>query len=99
MVFITGLMRNNESGTNDFDLFKSTKEQYHVEMGHVFEFEKSWELLRVDSKWNKTPTSSEVQSKRSHNSSSVDVPDARTHIDLNTDTDEIPNDIVEISPP
>ncbi|XP_023755461.1 uncharacterized protein LOC111903928 [Lactuca sativa] len=88
-----------QSGTNEFDLFKAAKEQYRVEMGHVFDFEKSWELLRADPKWNKTPTSSEVQSKRSRNSSSVDVSDARTNIDLNADDDEIPNDIQEISPP
>ncbi|XP_052623598.1 uncharacterized protein LOC128128877 [Lactuca sativa] len=68
-----------QSGTNDFDLFKAAKEQYRVEMGHVFDFEKSWELLRADPKWNKTHTSSEVQSKRSRNSSSVDVSDARTN--------------------
>ena len=68
-------------------------------MSHVFDFEKSWELLRADPKWNKTPTSSEVQSKRSHNSSLVDVSDARTHIDLNSDIDENPDDIEEISPP
>ena len=49
--------------------------------------------------WNKTPTSSEVESKRSRNSSSVDVSDARTHIDLNADTDEILDDIEEISTP
>ena len=68
-------------------------------MGHVFDFEKSWKLLRADPKWNKTPTSSEVQSKRSRNSSSVDVSGARTNIDLNADDDEIPDDIQEISPP
>ena len=68
-------------------------------MRHVFEFEKSWELLRADPKWNKTPTSLEVQSKRSRNSSSVDVSDALTRIDLNADTDDIPDDINEISPP
>ena len=39
------LEARQQSGTNDFDLFKSAKEQYRVEMGHVFEFEKSWELL------------------------------------------------------
>lgn len=55
--------------------------------------------MRVDLKWLKTPTSSDVQSKRSQNSSSFDVLDALTHIDLNNDTDEIPNDINEISPP
>ncbi|XP_023752556.1 uncharacterized protein LOC111900914 [Lactuca sativa] len=88
-----------QSGTKDFDLFKSAKEQYRVEMGHVFDFEKSWELLLADPKWNKTPTSSEVQSKRSRNSSLVDVSDARTNIDLNVDDDEIPDDIQEISPP
>ncbi|KAL7582103.1 hypothetical protein Lser_V15G44129 [Lactuca serriola] len=93
------LEAQQQSGTNDFELFKSTKEQYQVEMGYVFDFEKSWELLREDPKWNKTPTSSEVQSKRSRNSSSVDVSDARTNIDLNADDDEIPNDIQEISPP
>ncbi|KAL7594993.1 hypothetical protein Lser_V15G29071 [Lactuca serriola] len=68
-------------------------------MGHVFDFEKSWELLRADPKWNKMPTSSEVQSKRSRNSSSVDVSNARTNIDLNADDDEIPDDIQETSPP
>ena len=68
-------------------------------MGHVFDFEKSWELLRADPKWNKTPTSSEVQSKRSCNSSSVDMSDTWTNIDLNADDDEIPDDIQEISPP
>ncbi|XP_023766422.2 uncharacterized protein LOC111914943 [Lactuca sativa] len=87
------------SGTNDFDLFKFAKEQYKVEMGHVFDFEKSWELLRADPKWNKTPTSSEVQSKRSSNSSSVNVSDARANIDLSVDDDKIPDDIQEISPP
>ncbi|XP_023747506.1 uncharacterized protein LOC111895662 [Lactuca sativa] len=87
-----------QSGTNDFDLFKAAKEQYRVEMGHVFDFEKSWELLRANPKWNKTSTSSEVQSKRSRNSSSIDVSDARTNIDLNADDDEIPDDIQEISP-
>ncbi|KAL7614510.1 hypothetical protein Lser_V15G06907 [Lactuca serriola] len=70
------LEKQQQSGTNDFDLFKSAKEQYRVEIGHVFDFEKSWELLRADPKWNKTPTSSEVQSKRSRNSRSVDVSDA-----------------------
>ncbi|KAL7589119.1 hypothetical protein Lser_V15G37747 [Lactuca serriola] len=93
------LETQQKSGTNDFDLFKSAKEQYRVEMGHVFDFEKSWELLRADPKGNKMPTSSEVQSKRSRNSSSVDVSDARTNIDLNADDDEIPDDIQEISPP
>ncbi|XP_023733924.1 uncharacterized protein LOC111881763 [Lactuca sativa] len=88
-----------QSGTNNFDLFKAAKEQYRIEMGHVFDFEKSWELLRVDPKWNKTPTSSEVQSKRSCNSTSVDMLDARINIDLNADDDEIPDDIQEISPP
>ena len=88
-----------QSGTIDFDLFESAKEQYRVENGHAFEFGEAWELVRVDPKWIKTPTSSEVQSKRSRNSSSLDVSDARTHIDLNTDTDDIPNDIDEISPP
>ncbi|XP_023749409.1 uncharacterized protein LOC111897693 [Lactuca sativa] len=68
-------------------------------MGHVFDFEKSWELLRADPKWNKMSTSSELQSKRSRNSSSVDVSNARTNIDLNADDDEIPDDIQEISPP
>ncbi|KAL7584206.1 uncharacterized protein LOC111916973 [Lactuca sativa] len=93
------LHAQQQSGTNDFDLFKSAKEQYRVGMGHVFNFEKSWELLRANPRWNKMPTSSEVQSKRSRNSSSVDVSDARTHINLNADIDEIPDDIEEISPP
>ncbi|XP_052624898.1 uncharacterized protein LOC128132391 [Lactuca sativa] len=93
------LEAQQQNGTNDFDLFKSAKEQYRVEMGHVFDFEKSWELLQMDPKWNKTPMSSEVQSKRSRNFSSVDASDARTNIDLNTDDDEIPDDIQEISPP
>lgn len=53
----------------------------------------------MDPRWNKTPTSSEVQSKKSRNSSSVDVSDTWTHIDLNADTNEIPDDIEEISPP
>ncbi|KAL7586502.1 hypothetical protein Lser_V15G37058 [Lactuca serriola] len=93
------LQAQQQSGTNEFDLFKSIKQQYRVEMGHVFYFEKSWELLRANPRWNKTPTSSEVQSKMSRNSSSVDVSDARTHIDLNVDIDEIPDDVEEISPP
>ncbi|XP_023763213.2 uncharacterized protein LOC111911692 [Lactuca sativa] len=93
------LEAQQQSGTNDFDLFKSAKEQYRVEMGHVFDFEKSWELLRADPKWNKMPTSSEVRSKMSRNSSPVDVSDARTNISLNADDDEIPDDIQEISPP
>ncbi|XP_052622814.1 uncharacterized protein LOC128128049 [Lactuca sativa] len=93
------LEAQQQSGTNDYDLFKSAKQQYRVEMGHVFDFEKSWELLRADPKWNETPTSSEVQPKRSRNSSSADVSDARTNIDLNADDDEIPDDIQEISPP
>lgn len=61
-----------------------------------------WESVGVvwfDPKWIKTPTSVEVQSKRSRNSSSVDVSDAQTHINLNVDTDEIPDDIEEITPP
>lgn len=37
--------------------------------------------------------------KRSQNSSLLDVSDTQTHIDLNADTDEIPDDIKEISPP
>ncbi|XP_023768336.1 uncharacterized protein LOC111916916 [Lactuca sativa] len=93
------LEAQQQSGTNDFDLLKSAKEQYWVEIGHEFEFEKSWELLRADPKWNKTPTLSEVQSERSRNLSSIDVSDAQTHIDLNADTDDIPDDIEEISPP
>ncbi|XP_023735045.1 uncharacterized protein LOC111882906 [Lactuca sativa] len=93
------LETQQQSGTNDFDLFKSAKEQYRVEMSHVFDFERSWELLRADPKWNKTPTSLGVQSKRFCNSSSVDVLDARTNIDLNADDDEILDDIQEIFPP
>ncbi|XP_023762740.1 uncharacterized protein LOC111911190 [Lactuca sativa] len=92
------LEAQQQSGTNDFDLFKSVKEQYRVEMGHVFNFEKSWELLRAYPKWNKTPTLLEVQSKRFRNSSSTDVSNARNHIDLNADTDDISYDIEEISP-
>ena len=51
------------------------------------------------SKWTKNPTSTEVQSKRSRNSSSVNVSDVRTHIDLNADTNEISDGIEKISHP
>ena len=54
------------------------------------------------SKMDETPTSSEQQSKRSRGSASVDVFGRRMNIDLNADTDEIPDefdDIEEISPP
>ena len=47
----------------------------------------------------KNPTLSEVQSKRSRISSSFGVSNARTNIHLNADTDEILDDIEEISPP
>nr|KAJ0196888.1 hypothetical protein LSAT_V11C700349220 [Lactuca sativa] len=39
------LEAQQQSGTNDFDLFKATKEQYRVELGHVFKFENAWELV------------------------------------------------------
>lgn len=55
--------------------------------------------MRDDPKWIKTPTSSDVQSKGSQNSSSFDVSDTHTNIDLNGDIDEISDDVEEISPP
>ena len=58
--------------------------------------------MKEEPKWNKTDILTEQQSKRSRGSGSVDVSGARTNIDLNADTDEIPdnlNDIEEISPP
>ena len=69
-------------------------------MGHGFEYEKIWEIVRVNPKCLKTPTSSEVQSKRSLNSSLFEVFDARTNIDIdiNADADDIPDDVKEISP-
>ncbi|XP_023731947.2 glutathione S-transferase T3-like [Lactuca sativa] len=96
------LSSQRQSGANDFDVFRVAMEEYHVQMGHVFKYEKVWELVRKDPKWMKTPTSSEQQSKRSRGSGSVDVSDGRTNIDLNADTDEIQDkfdDIEEISPP
>ena len=75
------------------------REQYQVEMEHAFEFEKIWEIVRLDPKWNKVLTSMEAQSNRSRNSCELDVPDKWTNIDLNTDTDDIHNDIEEISLP
>lgn len=70
------LHSEKQSGDNDFDVLKATKDQYRVEIGHVFKFNKSWEVLRRDPKWNQTPTQTEVQSKRSKNSSLVNVSDA-----------------------
>ncbi|XP_023763049.1 uncharacterized protein LOC111911510 [Lactuca sativa] len=96
------LSLQRQSGANDFDLFRAARKEYHVQMGHVFEYEKIWELVRKDPKWIKTPTSSEQQSKRSSGLGSVVVSDRHTNIDLNADTDEIPDefdDIEEISPP
>ena len=68
-------------------------------MGHTFKFERPCVLLRRDPKWTQCPTSLYVQSKRSRNSSSINVSDAQTHIDLNEDTNEILGEIEEISPP
>ncbi|KAL7593098.1 hypothetical protein Lser_V15G35524 [Lactuca serriola] len=96
------LSSQRQSGANDFDVFRAAMEEYHVQMGHIFEYEKVWEIVRKDPKWIKMPTSSEQQSKRSRGSGSFDVSDGHTNIDLNADTDEIPNefdDIEEISPP
>lgn len=64
----------------------SQKTQYRVEMCHMFEFERPWEMLRRDPKSKQCPTSNYVQSKRSRNSSLVDVSDAWTYNDLNADT-------------
>lgn len=69
-------------------------------MSHVFEFDKIWEMIRRDPKQTKTlTTSAEVKSKRSQNSSVIDVSAAQTHIDLHVDIGEIPDDIEDISPP
>ena len=51
-----------------------------------------------DPKLIKALTSSEAQSKSSHNSSSFYVSDAQTNINLNANTYDIPDDIEEISP-
>ncbi|XP_023728874.1 uncharacterized protein LOC111876547 [Lactuca sativa] len=95
------LSSQRQSGANDFDVFRAAREEYHMQMGHVFEYEKVWELVRKDPKWMKTPISSKQQSKRSRGSGSVDVSDGHTNIDFNADTDEIPDEfdnIEEISP-
>ena len=69
---ITRLDSQKQSEKNDFDVFKSVREQYHVEMGTAFEFEKIWEIVIKDPKWIKAQTSSKAQSARSHNSSWCD---------------------------
>lgn len=68
-------------------------------MGHVFNFDKSWEMLIRDPKRTNTPTSMEVKFKSSWNSSSFDISDAQTHINLNADTNKITVEIKEISTP
>ena len=35
------LESQKQSGANDFDVYKAAREQYQVEMGHIFEFEKN----------------------------------------------------------
>lgn len=67
-------------------------------MGHFFVYEKIWEILRVNPKWIKTPTLSDVKSNRTRNSILFDVSDEGTNNDLNADTYDIPNIIEEISP-
>ncbi|XP_023768529.1 uncharacterized protein LOC111917095 [Lactuca sativa] len=54
------LESQKQSGENDFDVYKSACEQYQVEMGHTFEFEKIWEIVRLDPKWIKAITSLEA---------------------------------------
>ena len=44
------LESQRQSGANDFDVYKAAREQYQVEIGHTFEFEKVWEIVRVDPK-------------------------------------------------
>ena len=44
------LESQRQSGANDFDVYKAAREQYQVEIGHAFEFEKVWEIVRVDPK-------------------------------------------------
>lgn len=44
------LQPQKQSRTNDFDLFRSVKEQHQVEIRHVFEFDKAWELVQRDPK-------------------------------------------------
>lgn len=51
------LSSQKQSDANDFDVFKVAREQYHVEMGRVFEYDK-FEMVRNDPKWLKTPKSS-----------------------------------------
>nr|KAJ0213521.1 hypothetical protein LSAT_V11C400213370 [Lactuca sativa] len=90
------LESQKQNGANDFDVYKAAPQ---VEMGHAFDFEKISKIIRHDPKWIKAQTLSDAQSKRSQNSSSFVISDVRTNIDLNTDTDNIPDDIEKISPP
>lgn len=72
-VIYNKLSLQKQSSVNDFDVFKAAREQYHIEMGYCFEYDKIWEMVRNDPKWFKMPTSLEVRSKRPRRSGLFDV--------------------------